>query len=236
MILTMKNLLYHIITIILKLLFRNKRKTLLLNIILDDDEKAILTLKTEGYFKDIGWFQSFHMNQPVNNSNMPIPWITYPAIDFIDSRLNKNMDLFEFGGGNSTLYFSKKVNYVTTVENDPDWYNKIRTHVPNNVNIIYEKLIYNGNYCKTAMNSKKMYDIIIIDGRDRVNCIINSINSLKENGVIILDDSQREEYCAGREFLQEKHFRHIDFWGISPGYLNRYSTTIFYRDGNCLGL
>ena len=232
----MNNFLYNILSVALKSLFRNKTKTMFLNIILEDDEKAILSLRTEGYLKDTGWLQSFYMREPVNKFNMPIPWITYPAIDFIDSRLNEHMDVFEFGGGNSTLYFSTKVKSVTTVENDPVWYNKIKSDIPRNVNIILEDLYYDGNYCKTAMNCEKCFDVIVIDGRDRVNCIKYSIDSLKSNGVIILDDSQREEYKEGREYLKNKIFKHIDFWGISPGYLNRYSTTIFYRDENCFGL
>lgn len=82
----------------------------------------------------------------------------------------------------------------------------------------------------------KKYHIIIIDGRDRVNCIKNSIKCLKPEGVIVLDDSERTQYLEGIRFLLNEGFKKIDFWGISPGLSYKKSTTIFYTENNCLGI
>ena len=84
--------------------------------------------------------------------------------------------------------------------------------------------------------SKKKYEIIVIDGRDRVNCIKHSLKALKVNGVIILDDSERREYIKGRRYLMKNGFNNIDFWGISPGTFMKKCTTIFYKEVNCLGI
>jgi hypothetical protein len=54
--------------------------------------------------------------------------------------------------------------------------------------------------------------------------------------VLILDDSERSEYKEGIEFVLQKGFRKIAFWGIAPGYLYRKSTTLFYKDNNCLSV
>jgi hypothetical protein len=51
-----------------------------------------------------------------------------------------------------------------------------------------------------------------------------------------LDDSDREEYQAVLKELAKREFKNIDFWGISPGYLNRKATTVFYRTENCLDI
>src|SRR5262245_3065794 len=92
----------------LKALVRNVAydKDQLLELLLDSREKAVLSLASEGYLLDIGWFNAYERKEAVGRDNEPIPWITYPAIEFLNSRLNAGMEIFEFGAGNSTLYYA----------------------------------------------------------------------------------------------------------------------------------
>jgi len=78
--------------------------------------------------------------------------------------------------------------------------------------------------------------VIIIDGRDREKCVRNSIDALKQNGVIILDDSFREEYRAAKEFLRENGFKEIEIAGPTPIYFNASTSAIFYRHCNCFNI
>ncbi|MGE3613201.1 MAG: hypothetical protein AB7G20_07000 [Sulfurimonas sp.] len=198
--------------------------------------RMLVSMNSSGYLKEIGWINSFKNQMPMDINSSPLPWVTYGFIDFVSERLNKTMDVFEYGSGNSTLWYGKKVNYVTSVEHDISWFEKIKNKMPNNVNINYEELIYNGDYSKFPTKLDKKFDIVVIDGRDRVNCIKNSINCIKEDGVIVLDDSEREVYLNGMKFLLENNFKKIDFWGISPGLFYKKNTTIFYKSNNCLGI
>ena len=198
--------------------------------------KMMLSISFEGYLKEIGWVNSFQKNEPIDNSNVPLPWLTYPFIDFIDERLNNTMDIFEYGSGNSTCYYAKKVNSVTSVEHGKKWYEKVKNNLPKNVSLYYKELVHGGEYSMFSSSLEQKFDIIIVDGRDRVNSIINSIDSLAEGGVIILDDSERKSYRKGIDFLLEADFKKIDFWGISPGIFYKKNTTIFYKTNNCLGI
>jgi len=197
---------------------------------------ALLSQKHEGYLKNIGWFEAFDSGSSVDKNCNPIPWLTYPFIEFISKRLKEDMEIFEFGSGNSTFFYSDKVKTVTTIEHDKKWFEKIRDKKKGNVEIIYIPLDEDGKYCRAASVDNRKYDIIIIDAEDRVNCILNSIKALKENGVIILDDSERDEYSGGIKFLLSNYFKRIDFEGISPGKLYRKSTTVFYKNNNCLNI
>jgi hypothetical protein len=208
-------------------------KTKLIKLLLSEKEQISLSL-CNGYLNDIGWFNSFIKKEPVDVNNNFLPWVTYPYIDFIENRLQTCMEIFEFGSGNSTLYYSSKVKSVMTVEHDIEWFDKMKSRIPQNVLLSYKKMAYGGDYCKTAKESNNLFDIIIIDGRDRVNCMLNSVNSLKKGGIIILDDSERTEYVDGINFLISNGFKKIDFWGISQGATNKKNTTIFYKDENCL--
>ncbi len=198
--------------------------------------KMLISMNSGGYLKEIGWINSFKHQIPIDKDDNPLPWVTYSFIDFISDRLNKTMDVFEFGSGNSTLWYASKVNTVTSVEHDNTWFRKIKKSMPKNVNINYKVLIYDGEYSKFDKALDRKFDIVIVDGRDRVNCMKNAINAIEEKGVIILDDSERKSYNDGIEFLEDQGFKRIDFWGISPGLFYKKCTTIFYQNDNCLGI
>ncbi|MDD1444155.1 hypothetical protein MEO93_28215 [Dolichospermum sp. ST_sed3] len=198
--------------------------------------RALLDLAFNGYLKDMGWINSFIKNKSIDLDSNPIPWVAYPFIVFFAERLNKNMNIFEFGSGNSTLFYASRVSSVIVVEHDKEWYSNIKKTIPPNVNIHYVDLVYDGLYSKFINTLNTKFDIVIVDGRDRVNCIKNSIKNLAENGVIILDNSEVREYSSGLVFLTENGFKKIDFWGIAAGYNNKTCTTLFYKENNCLGI
>lgn len=197
---------------------------------------ALLSQWHSGYLKDVGWFNSFEKLKPVDKNYKPIPWCTYPFIDFIEPRLNKNISIFEFGAGYSTLFFAERTKDVTAVEHNEFWYNQMKKNSPQNVELIFSQLDKEKNYSKILDAINKKFDIIFVDAEQRNECMINSIAHLSSEGIIVLDDSEREEYAEGISFLQNGGFRQIDFWGIAPECLYKKSTTIFYRPDNCLSI
>lgn len=58
-----------------------------------------------------------------------IPWINYEAIDFLGEYISEQSQIFEYGGGASTLYFLNKGAHVFTVEHNDEWLNILRNHV-----------------------------------------------------------------------------------------------------------
>ncbi|MDB5024821.1 MAG: hypothetical protein JWP78_2576 [Mucilaginibacter sp.] len=196
--------------------------------------KALLSFNHKGYLHDVGWFKAFDSKSPVDSYRDPIPWVTYSFIDFIEERLNKQHTVFEFGSGNSTYFYAKYAGMVVSVEHDKLWYDKIAGSKPENSEMIFCELIRGGDYCHIPGKLEEKFDIIIVDGRDRVNCCRQAVDALSPKGVVILDDSEREQYKPGIEFLIKSGFKHIAFSGISPGLFYRKSTSVFYKDDNCL--
>lgn len=197
---------------------------------------ALLSYGHKGYLATIGWFTAFDTHQAVDQSGNPIPWVTYSFIDFIKPRLTKELSIFEYGSGNSTLFYAKHVKNVVSVEHDEAWFNKIVKKKAANAEMIFTALEKGGEYSKKAVLLDQKFDVIIVDGRDRVNCCKNSIDALAPNGVLILDDSEREVYQEARSFLIEKGFRELPFTGISPGLFYNKATSVFYKADNCLGI
>lgn len=198
--------------------------------------KTLLSFNDKGYLDEIGWFNAFDNKTPVDGDENPIPWVTYSFIDFIKERLNKQHTIFEFGSGNSTFFYAKYAGIVVSVEHDKEWYDKIVSTKPENAELIFCELIRDGDYCRMPIKLEETFDIIIVDGRDRVNCCKQAIKAVSENGVIVLDDSERDFYKEGINFLKNKGFKELSFSGISPGLFYRKSTSVFYRTDNCLGI
>ncbi len=186
--------------------------------------------------KEDGWFESFKTKQSIDKDGNPIPWCTYPFIKFIEPRLKKNFNVFEFGGGNSTIWYAKRVNSIKAVEHDKGWIEYISNKMPKNAKIIYRELSLDGDYSKEVLNNGNKYHIIIIDGRDRNNCAKNGLNCLTNDGVIIFDNSNLLDYKESMDLFQNKGFKRIDFIGLSPVTNHNNYTSIFYREDNCLGI
>ena len=198
--------------------------------------KALLSFGIKGYLSEIGWFKSFDSKSPVDGHSEPIPWVTYSFIDFIADRIKKEHVIFEFGSGNSTFYYATRALKVVSVEHDKSWFDKISASKPSNSEMIFCELKTAGDYCKMPVSMGQKFDIIIVDGRDRVNCCYQSLAALNESGVLVLDDSEREKYSDAIVFLKGKGFKELSFSGISPGLFYRKSTSVFYKANNCLGI
>ncbi len=198
--------------------------------------KMLMSFNHNGYLQEIGWFKSFDTRSAVDSDGNPIPWVTYPFIDFIKERIKKQHTVFEFGSGNSTLFYAKYAGIVVSVEHNKEWFDKIVSEKPENSEMIFCDLVYGGDYCNVPVKLGEKFDLIIIDGRDRVNCCKTAVEALAEDGVIILDNSEREAYKPGIDFLVKSGYKHLFFSGIVPGLFYRVTTSIFYKDGNCLGL
>jgi hypothetical protein len=201
-----------------------------------DRLKAILSFGHKGYLSSIGWFRAFDQKKAIDGNGNDLPWVTYSFIDFIQPRLNKELHIFEYGSGSSTLYYAKRVGKVVSVEHDKDWYAKILSTKPSNAEMIFTELQTDGAYSRKAASLDAQFDIIIVDGRDRVNCCKHSVAALSPSGVLVLDDSERPDYEEARIFLKAQGFKELSFSGISPGLFYLKATSVFYKAQNCLAI
>ncbi len=214
----------------------NKFKKLIWDILIKLKIGGVVQLLLASGLRDDGWFESFNTKKSIDKNGNPIPWGTYSFIKFIEPRLKKDFKVFEFGSGNSTLWYAKRVSEITAVENDLEWYKNVSSSMPPNAQMIYCELKYDGDYCRQVVKQNKQYNIIIIDGRDRNNCVKNSINFLTNDGIIVYDNTQLAEYASSIEFILQNGFKRLDFNGLLPVVAHNNTTTIFYRNENCLNI
>lgn len=179
-----------------------------------------------------GWINSIKNNRPVNSEGNPIPWLTYSAIDYLTGIIQPEWKVFEWGTGNSTLWWSKLVSNVVGIEDNAEWFNIVNSQLPSNATIHLEE--DKDRYPLAIERKDTKYDCIVIDGRQRNSCAIKAIDHLSDTGIIVFDNSDRPRYKEGDTFLKSNGFYRLDFWGLMPSYLYKSCTSIYFKDINSI--
>ena len=181
------------------------------------------------YLETSGWLNSLYLGKPVNQEAKPIPWYTYPAIEFIENKINTNFRVFEYGSGNSSLWWSERVTQVISMESDANWFEYIKKNMPSNVELY---LIEDDLEYASAINQYEdhYFDVIIVDGINRNQCAEFALSKVKDQGFLIFDNTDDHRYAEGVKKLLESGFIRIDFYGMIPSYLYKNCTSIFFKD------
>jgi predicted O-methyltransferase YrrM len=197
---------------------------------------SLWSLRRTGPLREDGWFRSFEERMPVDAAGAPIPWMTYPAIALLCERVRPDMVVFEYGAGMGTLWWASRVREVVVCEHDEAWVREVRPRLPSHVTLLHVPLEYGGEYSRAVARYPGRFDVVVIDGRDRVHCAANAVVALKPGGVIVWDNSDRSAYASGIESLRGAGFRVLRFPGLAPVESHRTETAILYRPDNCFGI
>jgi len=154
---------------------------------------------------EIGKYTKLSINSLNTPVQLELPWIAFKAIDVLDDFVERHHQVAEFGGGGSTIYFSKRAKSVLCIESSYEWTDVIQKKL-NDLNIsnvtievfpfdaLDEKGYIDSQYNNRISDEK--YDIILVDGYEesvklRTHCFWKAEESINEGGIIIVDDSWR---------------------------------------------
>ncbi len=93
----------------------------------------ILTL-----LKTYNQYQSICKWDCIDKDGNPIPWYTYPAIEYLENLDMTDKRVLEWGSGNSSLFWAKRAKEVISIENDKEWFEKINAKKLPNQTIYYK--------------------------------------------------------------------------------------------------
>lgn len=190
---------------------------------------------TSGYLPQLGWVESRAAKVARDPCGRPIPWFTYPAICFLEGRVKSDWRVLEFGAGMGTLWWKSRVAEVLAIEHDAAWATKISEQCDARVIRVSGETA--DSYIKPALAATNdCYEVVIVDGLYRTECLLSAPKILKKSGVILLDDAQRSEYRDGVRALVDLGFRLIELHGPQPVSKHPGCTAILYRSDNVLGL
>ena len=80
----------------------------------------MLKLLNLDYLTKTGYLESLFLKIPSRNG-LPIPWITYPALNYLENNIPQNYRILEVGAGTSTFFWTLRGNPVTYLEIDTSW-------------------------------------------------------------------------------------------------------------------
>jgi predicted O-methyltransferase YrrM len=170
-----------------------------------------------------------------SENGTPLPWYTYPAIDFLNPRDFSGRRILEFGGGQSTLWWSQRAAQVVTIEEDLDWYRHLAQAPPANVQLRHVEADTTTRSTTEVLavieraSGGAPFDVIVVDGHLRREVFAASFSLLATGGAIIFDNAD------GYGFYDEVKGRRcarVDFFGFAPGVSARHCTSLVFV-GDC---
>jgi hypothetical protein len=180
-----------------------------------------------GILFQYAWLRSLRSAKSVDARGEPLPWITYPAIDFLVQLDLSDKKVFEWGSGQSTLFWAPRVAKIVSVETEPEWYQYVSQSAPSNCQVILSKREPQ-SYAEIIEQYSEGFDIILIDGPGdfRPACSRTAIEQLKRGGIIILDNSDQSLNSA--RILRDSGLIQVDFTGFAPGQGYATTTSMFF--------
>jgi predicted O-methyltransferase YrrM len=135
-----------------------------------------------------------------------LPWWTYPAARAVEEHLTARQGrarVFEYGAGASTLWLRARAGEVISVEHDEQFMSVLGPLLGDTSadgQVVLRPLQPNrtatgdDRYVGTIAEFDGEFDLVVVDGRERVRCVQAALPRLAEGGLILLDDSQRRRY------------------------------------------
>ncbi len=196
-----------------------------------------INLENPAFLHLLGWRDSVTTNSCIDENGDFIPWYNYSAIYFLKQRLSSSMNIFEYGSGYSTLFFAKYCNSVISSETREKWRDLITNLASENgLENININLIQKHEFVQSISLHSRKFDIIIVDSEFRNDCIAISTDFITDDGIVILDNSDRQELYKSFEYMESMGFKNIEFMGIKPNSDMPSRTTIFYRENNIFNI
>jgi hypothetical protein len=172
-----------------------------------------------------GYASSSRTNAPVDGNENPTPWYTYPAIAYLSQLDFSESAVFEYGAGNSTLWWGARGRRVVSVESARDWAWKVSRQA----DALPVEIVEASGRDEYVMALDGVFEVIVVDGDWRGACAERAVTALAPGGLIVLDNADwYPDTCA---MLRATNLIQVDFSGFGPVNPYTWTTSLFlHRD------
>ncbi len=133
------------------------------------------------------------------------PWMSQEEIELVKKYLKPEHTVLEWGSGGSTVHFSKFVKEWHSIEHTTKWHDIVAKEKPDNVTLYHvgpdyqmqkrhgvsSKWPMNENfreYANFAKTLNRKFDVVLVDGRARKWCALESMACLKQDSIVFIHD------------------------------------------------
>ena len=120
----------------------------------------------------------------IDKDGNPIPWYTYPAIEYLSQFDYSQKEIFEFGCGYSSMFWANRAKKVTSIEDNINWFSKWQNEFKHE-NLDMRWRDEGEGYFNAIFEDNKKYDEIVVDGKRRADCARTALKCLNNGGMII---------------------------------------------------
>src|SRR5215469_3048989 len=160
-----------------------------------------------------------------------LPWLSWPAVDFLKLHLQPGMRVLEFGGGGSTEFFLSRGCDVVTVERSMEWVDKIKKRVDRVGAATRWRLEYVPESAALFdyFGSLRMgpWNVILIDAAYRLECLEAARDYLMDGGMIVFDNADLDCYATAPSLMEG--LSRLEFAGLGVGRKGATRTDVYYR-------
>lgn len=143
---------------------------------------------------------------------LDLPWWNVHATQKVEAFLARraNVRVFEYGAGASTAWLARRAANVISVEHHAEWQKLISPMVERLGNArLWGRELDGDAYVGAIDEAGGEFDLIVVDGRRRVECLARALPHLRKDGIILFDDSGRRRYRAAIRDCGLKEDRHF---------------------------
>lgn len=128
------------------------------------------------------------------------PWYTKPALDYLSSLNLSDKIVFEYGLGASSYWWCRKCKSLYGVDNNPEYVQAVKNATDHEAIVWYEEY---PDYALKPLTFDFKFDIIIIDGIYREECVPVALKCLKAGGMLIYDNWMQPSVEIQSQYSQE---------------------------------
>jgi hypothetical protein len=155
-----------------------------------------------------------------------MPWWNDRAIRYIAQHLRSGDRVFEWGSGASTIWLISHGAKVTSVEHDLEWVSNVRDRCPD-ADIRAVPGDPSDYIAAIDEYDDDSFDIVIVDGTYRAECLQRATPKVKPGGLLILDDTDMRQLARLKK-VSLPGWQTVSFAGFKPSRDVR-ETTFFHR-------
>lgn len=192
------------------------------------NEKAVNAFQR--FSDSYGYLRSIVEESPVDAFCKPIPGYTYPAIEYLSQLDFSNLNIFEYGGGYSSLWWSTRSQRVVSVDNNNSRHNQLNKQKQNNQVMLLAHADDKMSYVQSLDEVASETNVVVIDGAYQAECVGHIEKAIESKllscCMIIINDSFQLQDCLN-QCPSLKDFIRIDFCGMGPVRDYTWTTSVF---------
>jgi hypothetical protein len=225
---------------------------------LGQDCRDMLVLLENDYLLNTGYIESISNKLPLRHG-LPIPWITYSALEFLESNVSSDAKVLEFGAGFSSIFWALRGNDISYLDFNKNWndcisntLDELGKECPISSKSIFDELssvhplfiaefkqMFSIEEQATSTNFSNSLSSYILEKIETANLIVidghyrnfflEICARANSKAVVVLDNAERREYETGKTAVLNAGFFKIDFTGLGPVNPYGWTTSIFTK-------